>query len=130
MSIKIFYPSPESWKKYPVCFQTMKNIQFIKLDISNWRMSKIPKIPVQIDRKNGRSSFPFPLRSNGTNVLKCNCLIILLMSKKNLKFHNQNLNCFCFFDIYRVYIAVMIQKKWLAKKPSKSNLTNCEDPEQ
>ena len=26
-------------------------MQFIKLDISNWRMSKNPKILVQIDRK-------------------------------------------------------------------------------
>ena len=37
--------------KYPVCFQSRKKIQFIKLDISNWRMSKVPKIPVQIDRR-------------------------------------------------------------------------------
>ena len=59
-SIKIFYPSPGTWKKNPVW--TGKNIQFvfklgkkqfIKLVISNWRMSKIPKIPVQIDRRLG-----------------------------------------------------------------------------
>ena len=53
MSIKIFYPSPETWK----------NIQFELIKISslfsNWRMSNIPKIPVQIDRRNdfGNKSF-------------------------------------------------------------------------
>jgi len=26
-------------------------MQVIKLDISNWRISKLPKIPVQIDRR-------------------------------------------------------------------------------
>ena len=28
-------------------------MQFIKLDVSNWRISKLPKIPVQIDRRKG-----------------------------------------------------------------------------
>ena len=31
-------------------FSQFKLGKKIKLDISNWRMSKIPKIPVQIDR--------------------------------------------------------------------------------
>ena len=31
-------------------FSQFKLVKKIKLDISNWRMSKIPKIPVQIDR--------------------------------------------------------------------------------
>ena len=32
-------------------FKLERKNQFIKLDISNWRMSKVPKIPVQIDRR-------------------------------------------------------------------------------
>jgi hypothetical protein len=30
-----------NWKKYPVGFKLGKKIQFIKLDISNWRIGKI-----------------------------------------------------------------------------------------
>ena len=55
-SIKIFYPSHETWKKislnwkkYPLGFKLGKRIQFIKLDISNWNW----KNPVQIDRRWG-----------------------------------------------------------------------------
>ena len=31
-----------------------RNYKKIQLDISNWRMSKNPKIPVQIDRRKGK----------------------------------------------------------------------------
>ena len=48
---KLEKKSSLNWQKYPVCFQVRKKIQFIKLVVSNWRMSKSPKIPVQIDRR-------------------------------------------------------------------------------
>ena len=55
--IKIFYPSPETWKKNQFelveIYSLFSKMQFIKLDISNWWMSKLPKIPVQIDRRSG-----------------------------------------------------------------------------
>jgi len=38
-------------KNIQFVFKLGKKIQFIKLDISNWKMSKNPKIPVQIDRR-------------------------------------------------------------------------------
>ena len=46
-SIKIFYPSPETWKKTSLNWKNIqlvsnwKKIQFIKLDISNWRIGRI-----------------------------------------------------------------------------------------
>ena len=49
MNVKLDIPN---WNFFPV--QSRKKIQ---LDISNWRMSKNPKIPVQIERRFGYFAF-------------------------------------------------------------------------
>ena len=64
---------------FPV--QTRKKIQ---LDILNWRVSKNPKIPVQIDRRCGYFAF-----------LSCKTY---LLSKEHLMYHHlvgQNIFCRC-----------------------------------